>query len=138
MPITYTIDKQRRFILRIISGAATSDEILASLAEVLKHPDYHPGMKSLTDLRAIQHYASPQEVRQIANFILGREEEVRGGKAAIVVSQDVSFGMARMLEMLTESSQLSIRVFKNLKEAYEWLEIEAGCNTVSLSSQTTG
>jgi hypothetical protein len=126
MPITYTIDKQRRFIRRLISGAATSDEILASLTEFLKHPDYQPGMKSLTDLRAMRHYASPEDVRQIANFILGRDEEVRGGKAAIVVDKDVGFGMARMLEMLTESSPLSIGVFKNLKEAYEWLGIEAG------------
>ena len=125
MPITYTIDKQRRSIHRVISGTVTSDEILASLTEILKHPDYQPGMKSLTDLRAIQHYASPQDVRQIANFILGRGDEVRGGKAAIVVAQDVSFGMARMLELLTESSPLSIGVFRDLKEAYEWLGIEA-------------
>ena len=126
MPITYTIDKQRRFIQRVISGTVTSDEILASLTEILKHPDYQPGMKSLTDLRSIQHYASPGDVRQIANFIIGRSEEVRGGKAAIVVSQDVSFGMARMLELLTESSTLSIGVFREMQEAYEWLGIEAG------------
>ena len=126
MPISYLIDKQRLYIQRVLSGTVTSDEILASLTETLKHPDYQPGMKSLTDLRSIQHYASPQDVRQIANFILGRSEEVRGGKAAIVVSQDVSYGMARMLELLTESSQLSIGVFRDMKEAYEWLGIEAG------------
>jgi hypothetical protein len=125
MPITYTIDKQRRFIQRIVSGTVTSDEILASLTEILKHPDYQPGMKSLTDLRAIQHYASPQDLRQIANFILGQGEEVRGGKAAIVVARGVSFGMARMLELLTESSPLSIWVFRDMQEAHEWLGIEA-------------
>ena len=95
MPITYTIDKQRRFIQRVVSGTVTTDEIIDSLTGILKHPDYQPGMKSLNDLRAIQPYASPQDVRQIANFILGRGEEVRDGKTAVVVSQDVSFGMAR-------------------------------------------
>ena len=125
MPITYTIDKHSRFIHRVVSGIVTSDEILANITEILQHPAYQPGMKSLTDLRATQHYASPQEVRQIANFILGQSEKVQGGKAAVVVSQDVSFGMVRMLELLTESSPLSIGVFKDLQEAYEWLGIEA-------------
>ncbi len=126
MSITFTIDKHRRFIHRVVSGAVTTDEILAHITEILQHPDYQPGMKSLTDIRAIQQYASPEDVRQIANFILGRSKEVQGGRAAVVVAQDVSFGMARMLELLTESSPLSIGVFRELAEAYEWLGMKAG------------
>jgi hypothetical protein len=38
----------------------------------------------------------------------------------------VSFGMARTLEMLSESSPLSIGVFRDLEKAYEWRGLEAG------------
>ena len=124
MPITYTIDKQRRFIQRVLSETVTTDEILANITEILDHPDYQPGMKSLTDLQALQHHATPQDVRQIAHFILGHGEQVQGGRAAVVVAEDVGFGMARMLELLTEDSPLTIGVFKNRKEAYDWLGIE--------------
>jgi hypothetical protein len=124
MPITYTIDKQRRFIQRVLSETVTTDEILANITEILDHPDYQLGMKSLTDLQALQHHATPQDVRQIAHFILGHGEQVQGGRAAVVVAEDVGFGMARMLELLTEDSPLAIGVFKNRKEAYDWLGIE--------------
>ena len=126
MSITYTIDKNNRFIHRVVSGTVTSDEILAHITEILQHPDYQPGMKSLTELRAIQQSASPEDIRQIANFILGRSKDVQGGRAALVVTKDVNFGMARMMELLTESSPLSIGVFRELTEAYEWLDIKTG------------
>jgi len=80
MPITYTIDKQRRFIQRVLSETVTTDEILANITEILDHPDYQLGMKSLTDLQALQHHATPQDVRQIAHFILGHGEQVQGGQ----------------------------------------------------------
>jgi len=79
MSITYTIDKNHRFIHRIVTGTVTSDEILAHITEILQHPDCLPGMKSLTELRAIQQSASPEDIRQIANFILGRSKDVQGG-----------------------------------------------------------
>ena len=124
MPITYTIDKQKRFIKRTMSDTVTLDEILANIDEVMNHPDYQPGMRSLTDVRPLLRHVSPQDVRQLAHFLIGRGERIRGGRAAVVVTQEVGFGMARMLELLTQNAPLSVGVFKDPNEAYEWLGLE--------------
>lgn len=68
------------------------------------------------------------DVRRIAGFIKEHREEIRDGKAAIVVSSPVIFGMARMLQILTEKSDLDIAVFRDIDKACKWLGIDTPDN----------
>jgi hypothetical protein len=46
------------------------------------------------------------------------------GKIAILVFQDVEFGLARMIEMIADESPAEIRVFRAEANARSWLDVE--------------
>ena len=85
-----------------------------------------PTSNVLWDLReAMVSDISTEHISQIANNLRSFREKGREGKTAIVSSMDVTFGMARMFQLLTESlgeSRIEMRVFRDLDEALQWLE----------------
>ncbi len=121
MPISVQIDKKQGVVFRVIEGSITTEELIESFTAVLESDDYHPGMKTLTDMRDVIHSATPQDVRRIAGFILDQMSTIEALKAAIVVSSDVSFGMTQMLKALVDRGSTDIRVFRELEEATLWL-----------------
>ncbi len=123
MAIEQRIDAQSGVIYRTLSGTTNTEELLDSFTRILKNPAFHPKMKSLTDLTGIKHFAFSADVKRIAGFIKEHREEILGGKAAIVVSSPVIYGMARMLQILTEDSGFDIAVFRDKDEACKWLGI---------------
>jgi hypothetical protein len=46
------------------------------------------------------------------------------GKIAILASQEVEFGLGRMIEMLSDESATQIRVFRAEADARSWLGVE--------------
>lgn len=129
MPIHTAIDKTTEVLRRTLTGEVTVDELIASFEDSLSHPDYRAGMNSLTDLREYGHQSSTADIRKIADFFIGHTEDIRGGMAAIVVSQTVSYGMVRMLQAYLDASPVSVGVFYDLGEAEQWLGIGDGGST---------
>ena len=121
MPIEVYFDKKNDVIFRRIFGKVNLEEITGSIIKNLTHLDYHPGIKSLTDLREVEHFVNASDIKKFADFILESGEAIKGGKAAIVVSAEVTFGMIRMLQTYTDKSSLQIEVFKDINEAKNWL-----------------
>lgn len=71
------------------------------------------------DLRQI----TSSEIYSIAKLPREHFEERRGGKTAIVVSSDFSFGLTRMYELQTnaEEQPFETDVFRTLEAAHAWL-----------------
>jgi hypothetical protein len=66
-----------------------------------------------------------ERVRSMIIVMRETAERRSGAKAAIVVTSDVAFGMARMVELRTEAAESpSFRVFREMAEAEEWLDLE--------------
>ena len=123
MPVDISIDKENGLVTRVIRGRVTTDEVLKSLKQVLDHPDYHQGIKSLTDLREVTPQAETVEIKKIAQLIKDQGERLKGGKAAVLVSTQITYGMMRMLQAYCDESPLEIRVFYSLDKAEAWLGI---------------
>jgi len=124
MPIDISIDKERGLFIRTVRGAITTEEVIRSVEQVLAHPDFRPGMKSLSDLRDVIPYTSTTDVKAIAKLILSHSEQVSGVRAAVVVTQAISYGMMRMLQAYCDRSPAEIAVFYDLDEAMDWLDQE--------------
>jgi len=124
MPIGVQIDRTRNLVIRTASGAVTIDEYLHSIQEVLAHPDFSPGMKSISDLREAASLASPQELRKISKILVERSNEITGGRVAIVVSRELAYGMSRMLQAYSARASVDIGVFYEMDEALDWLNTE--------------
>jgi len=46
-----------------------------------------------------------------------------GARRAVVVTNDVVFGMARMYQILTDESSDELQIFRNMDDALRWLWI---------------
>lgn len=66
------------------------------------------------------------QVKQVADYLNLKRKGRRGGRTAIVAGNNVSYGLARMLEMITalgdKNYGISMMVFRNLEEARQWLD----------------
>lgn len=93
MPISIAIDEKNDLIIRTIKGLVSTQELIDSIEYTLKLPSFHQGMKSLTDLSEATHHTNSEDIKKIAGLLIKHSERLVGGKAAVVVSRIVSFGM---------------------------------------------
>ena len=124
MPIDVSIDEKRHLVHRTVEGAVSMDEIIANLEKTLLHPDYRIGMKDLTDLRDYVHQSGSEDMRRLAQYIISRSNAAGDFKSALVVSETVTYGMLRMLQIQLDSLPSEIAIFYDLDEAERWLGIE--------------
>jgi hypothetical protein len=119
MPFYYKIDKESRLVMSTGSGVLTVADSLAHQDELLKDPEFDPSFSQLMDLTHITKLEhTSDDVRRVAE----RSVFSPHSRRAILVSADVTFGVARMFEMLRETlGEKGIRVFRELDEALEWV-----------------
>ena len=122
--VSVTIDKDKSLVTRVVRGEVTADELRASISEVLGHPDFHVGMKSITDMRDASPSSKPSDIMAIADVINEKGAAFKGAKAAVVVAEQVSFSMARALRGYAGKSAFEIRVFYDMNAARRWLELD--------------
>jgi hypothetical protein len=124
MPISFYIDRERDVLYRTIEGPTTIEEVVQSVVEVLDHPGFHPGIKSLTDVRRLDRHMGAEEMKRLAKLISHYRDRIAGGRAAVVVPSEVSYGSLRVLKAYAGDSPLDIAIFYDLEEARSWLGIE--------------
>ena len=52
MPMTYRIDANAGMLLVVGDGAISQSERLGAMRDWLRHPEYHPGLRTLCDFSA--------------------------------------------------------------------------------------
>ena len=121
MTITFEKDPSLDLTTFTLSGEMTLDELLTALASYGKDG---PTLYELYDAREMAgQRPSFDEMNNLAGY-LSRFSKKRpsGSKTAIVVNQDVDFGLSRMISILTETTTVfDIQVFRKLEEARAWL-----------------
>jgi hypothetical protein len=122
MPVKVSIDRGKGLITRTVRDEVTIEEIVKSLEETLDDPRFRPGMKSLTDLRQLSHRWTSDDVTRIVQLVVDNQARLAGGRAAVVVSRTVSYGMIRMLQSRVDGVY-QIQVFYDMDEAKQWLGI---------------
>jgi hypothetical protein len=119
MPITHTIDHERRTMSTIASGRVTLADILQHLTEERRAAGL--SCAELIDGRTGSVAFSPADVRTVVDVLrdLGAKHSL--GPTAVLVSTDYAFGMLRMLEMLVDDV-CRIRPFRDPSDAERWLQ----------------
>ena len=130
MPTRFRIDTEKNVVYRTIFGETSAEELLDSYSAVLEHPDYRPGMKSLTDMREVTPSTYRRDVLVLAQFVLEHRKEIGPLKVAVVVSREASFGMTRELTVELDESPVEMSVFRGIDAARAWLGLsEEGAST---------
>ena len=78
------------------------------------------GYDQLSDLRDARISISTPQVERLASGILRKAKTCKLGRVAILVSDDVSFGMSRMFSTMV-APEYKVNVFRSYTEAMEWL-----------------
>ena len=100
------------------SGALTKEDVLGHMDRLSNDPDFDPEFSQIIDFRQIASLEfGPDEVRQFAK----RKIFSTRSRRAIVVKDDLQFGLARMFEIHRElKGETGIRVFRDYDEAVEY------------------
>jgi hypothetical protein len=126
MPAFYKIDKERRLVLSFGSGVLTREDVLGHRDKLSADPDFDPGFSQLQDYTQFTGIAiTPDDMRVIAKRTIFSPNSRR----ALLVKNDVQFGVARMVEIHRGlNGETGLRVFRTLDEALDWI---AGVNCAS-------
>jgi len=122
MSITTHIDETLGLRTHTASGELTFTHLREVLEDVYSDPELVQRMNVLWDLRDATPRITAEEVNKLAEFVGSGWGASSKNRAAIVVSRDFGFGMARMYELLlSNKTSNSIMVFRDLDEAKTWL-----------------
>jgi hypothetical protein len=122
MPVHYQVDAARQRIESVAIGPVTHAEIVTHLDR--ERTDGVLGLPEFVDATQATAAFSSDEVHRLLERlrILRRNGEL--GPAAVLVANELSYGMLRMLEILT-AGVCDVRPFRDRTAAESWLESQA-------------
>ena len=105
-------------------GKATVEDFKQITHELISHAQFVRGINFLHDYRDIYAgHLTLDEVKSIAVMVASNREVLGNGRWAILVNNDLNFGMGRMWEILvSDDVDLDIRVFRDESEALGWIK----------------
>lgn len=123
--MSFEIDVERRdgCTMLHVRGAGDGPALLGALAAELERSAAAGDTRLLVDLTRAD--AGGPSRNQIVDFEVGaaRREARRGqgARTAIVVADDLHFGLARMFQTLRSDGPVDYGVFRDMGEAQRWL-----------------
>lgn len=119
MPIVMSVDAASGRLRVFADGLVTYPEIVAHLMAERDEADL--SLPELIDATLARLDITSAEVRNIVEILRGFERTAPLGPTAVLVADDASYGMLRVLEMLVDEV-CHIRPFRRLDEAERWLD----------------
>ena len=109
-----------------IEGETSYEDVKAYLDGLVLDPAFRPGMPGLIVCRRVKSLFSILDLRRTAADAKKRPEMQVPGRAAVLASSNLIYGLLRMYEVFNEGNPAEIRVFRNPEEAMAWLRGEGG------------
>jgi hypothetical protein len=118
VPASYRIDQEHGLIFSTATGVLTDEDLFSHQRRLRSDPAFDGNFNQLWDLREVSDVkVSSSTVRELAE---ARSYEP-GARGALLAPRNVTYGLARMFQMLHDKAPEQTRVFRTLKEAEEWL-----------------
>lgn len=124
MPISYTIDRAKDLTLFTATDDVTYDDALTALGAYTK--EGYTRFELFDFRNGTGRSFSTEQIELMLE--MGKTNvglRPAGGKTALVVSQDIDYGLSRVFQTLSEIEGITweVEVFRSMDEAYEWLGI---------------
>jgi hypothetical protein len=116
MPLSYSIDEQRRLVISIGEGVITFDEAKRHQEKLLRDPAFNSSFNQLLDFTAATDldFTTDQAIALAQRRVFSP-----GSRRALVAHKPVVFGLGRLMHAYHEYSEAN--VFYDMKSALEWL-----------------
>jgi hypothetical protein len=121
MPFDLRDDRDRGVILVRWRGRFSADEAHAFSRRLPELPGFVAGNPSFHDMRAADADIPASEIRRVAYSRQTEPPRAVQRRIAILVADDLAYGMFRMLAALREDENVTVDVFREIAEAVRWL-----------------
>jgi hypothetical protein len=119
MAIKFVIDRFRQRILTHADGLVTFAELTRHLEE--EQRAHGLDLPELIDARGAKTDVTSEEIWRLVKRTEDLAQRTPLGPTAIVTTDDVVYGMARMYSMLAERVGAVVEVFRDIDSAERWL-----------------
>jgi hypothetical protein len=121
MSLTWVVDPKERFVVLTITDPYTFEEWTAAVLSLLESTAFQQHRAILVDRRGVE--APTTAFTGAVLGFMASHSEALARRAAILVSDEVSFGMARMISLRAEfnAPATNLMVFYNYDKAVSWL-----------------
>ena len=122
MTITRSVDQEKQLTIFMVDGKPSFENIREAIKPFY---DQHPTKNLLWDLRnAKLDDWSSANLEAIADYVKQHGEVRAEGKTAFVVSNDLEYGLFRMMESFGDIKEvpISTRVLRSMDESVRWIE----------------
>jgi hypothetical protein len=120
MPYSHTIHPQEKYALMIAEGACDLDQTIVAMTSLAHDPEFRPGFGILADARRVEYTPGAEETHQLAT-VASQRDVFLDHPMAIVVSQDLNYGIARIFSALASLRGATAEVFRDMEAARAWL-----------------
>jgi hypothetical protein len=121
--ITYHFEGD--FLFTTIEGPTGYEDVKTYLDALVQEPAFRPGMPGIIDCRKVKSLFSIMDLRKTAADAKARPQMQVPGRAAVIASSNLIYGLLRMYEVFNEGNPAEIRVFREPDEAMKWLRGES-------------
>ena len=119
MSTSFQIDSKKHLIIAAWKGDIRDKNLLETIRELQKRADYNPMYNQLHDLRGV---GLTDVTGGAMRELIAIDPIQPGTKRALVISDNVTLGHARLYEMIANVDQSQYQIFKNMEEAETWLD----------------
>jgi hypothetical protein len=125
MPVKYYFKPEANLIICVHSAQVSNAEFVKSYHALLENKMYDPSMNLLVDLRrADSSLRNRDALVKLARFVKSKYASVDLlPKIGVLAPQDLSFGLARMYEAMSDAIPWDFGVFRTLEEVLVWLGV---------------
>jgi hypothetical protein len=128
MPARHEIDNNMKLITTTWSGEATDRDLITALLkyqqDIKSQPDYASYNEIVDFSNVIDFQLSTEGIKNLVQTAAKTDVQQIKTKLAIIVSLPIAYGLGRMYEAyrtLTSRQSKEVRVFKNYRDALEWI-----------------
>ena len=125
MKIETLIIEKQNLRIHTVTGAFNFDFLFQSIVDVYNNPDFVPRFNSIWDFTQVNQIQSIslEQLEKLVAYVTWKRSRIGKVRTALVVSEKIDFGLARMYEQEMEASnQADINVFRNIDLAIEWIK----------------
>ncbi len=124
MPITFTVNPEQGYYISKYAGRLSDDDLIGPWKEFLAEGGWAPGLNELADISELDGDGITLDgIMRLANFVAAilKKKSKSVIKVAVYSPDDLSFGLARTYEAVSDDSIQEVHVFREREEAEAWL-----------------
>lgn len=129
MPANHIIDTKAHLLITTWEGEAHDNEFIEAIKEYQKDIQNNPSYinyNEVVDLSKVTRFKLTTEgIKNIAQIASSTDHDGANKKLALIVNSSLAYGLCRMYETyrsFSTKSNKEMRVFKNEKDAFEWIK----------------